>query len=402
MIPVRVLQANPSVLRAELERVGAESLPEQLARAILRVVKLENASLALARLLYQELTMEGGTVITSARLAHVGEGGTDVLLCATRYQFERLSTRLRWQNDDELDLLVDALDRALDRYDSHPPALALGEQLFAWGTRTYIMGILNLTPDSFSQDGLIRQGEAEADTVARVLARAHELVEAGADILDVGGESTRPGAEEIDPEIEKARVLPALRILTRDLNTPIAIDTRHAPVADAALEAGAQLVNDVTGLRGDPDMKRVVRAQDAAVVLMHNWLQGTRSQTPPGDVLGGIIQDLASQVELAVDAGIRADSIMIDPGLGFGKTTQENLKLLNRLGEFKRLGRPILIGPSRKGFISKATDVPEDAREQGTAAAIALGIARGADMVRVHDVRAMARVARMADAITRD
>lgn len=402
MIALRVLQVNSSDLRAELERVGAESLPEQLARSTFRMIKLQAASLPLARLLYQELTMEGGTVITSARLAHVGQGETDVLLCATRYQFDRLSTRLRWQNDEELNLLIEELDRTLERFDSPPPALALGKQLFAWGTRTFVMGILNLTPDSFTQNGLIQAGESEADTMARVLARAHELVAAGADILDVGGESTRPGASEVDPGTEKARVLPALRVLARELDTPLSIDTRHAAVADAALDAGARLVNDVTGLRGDPDMTRVVAAHDAAVVVTHNWLQGTRSVAPQGDVLGVVIQELGNQMELAIDAGIHDASILIDPGLGFGKTTRENLTVLNRLGEIKRLGRPILIGPSRKGFVSKATDVPEDSREQGTAAAIALGIVRGADMVRVHDVRAMAQVARMADKITRD
>lgn len=401
---LRVLQLDtPQAIRAELERVGADlsvssaARMEQLARAEFYHLKLERAPLALARLLYQELVMEGGQVVTAPRLEHVGVGETDVLMSATRYQFNHLFVRLRWQPSEELQALADEMERVLDNFAAAPPSLRVGQTVLDW-SRTYVMGILNVTPDSFSGDALIQSGEAEAQTVTRVLERAHQLVADGADILDLGGESTRPGATPVSVEIELERVLPALRAIVVELNIPISIDTSKAAVAAAALDAGATMVNDVMGLHGDADMKRVVAQHNAPIVLMHNWLQGERPagiSDPPGVILG----ELATQIRVAQDAGIRAENILIDPGLGFGKTPAENLEILNRLGELRTFGLPILIGPSRKGFISKAIDVPVDEREEGTAAAVSVGILRGAHMIRVHNVKMMARVARMTDAI---
>jgi len=396
---LRVLQlAAPDQIRAELERVGADSsvataLDEQQARAEFHIVKLEHASLALARLLYQELVMEGGQVVTPPRLEHVGEGETAVLLCATRYQFAHLLVRLRWQPSEELQLLADELERALERFVSPPPALDLGGTRFAWGSRTHIMGILNITPNSFSGDGLIQAGDTMEDTTARVLARAHQLIEEGADILDIGGESTHPRAEPIDADTELARVLPIVQAMTKEFRVPLSIDTRKASVAHAALDAGASMINDVTGLRGASDMARVIAEHHAAVVITHNGTSDAQ------DTLGAILRDLRGQIQLAQSAGIPALHILIDPGLGFGKSPTQNLEILNRLGELRVLGYPILIGPSRKGFISKTIDVPVEEREEGTAAAISVGILRGANIVRVHDVKAMTRVARMTDAI---
>ncbi len=400
-LAVRVLQLyTPRELCAELERVGADSsVEEKIARAQFHVLKLERVSLTLARLLYQELVMEGGQVVTAPRLDHVGEGETDVLLCATRYQFNHLLVRLQWQPLEELHLLADALERALNHFTSPPPALELSSTRFDW-TRTYLMGILNVTPDSFSGDALMQTNDSEAEMGARVVHRAHELVADGADILDIGGESTRPGSTPVDAETELRRVMPAVRALKNETPIPLSIDTSKARVADAALNAGAHLINDVTGLRGDAEMKRVLAAHHAPVVIMHNWMRRERPQNV-SDVLGTIIDELRAQIDVALDAGISEKNIIIDPGLGFGKTTMENLEILNRLAELRVFGLPVLIGPSRKGFISKATGVEVDERAEGTAAAVAVGIVRGANIVRVHDVKAMARVARMADAILR-
>lgn len=398
---VRVLQLDtPQQIRAELERVGADSsFEEKIARAQFQIVKLTSVSLKLARLLYQELAMEGGQVVTAPRLEHVGEGTTDVLLCATRYQFNHLFVRLRWQTSEELQLLADKLERALDRFSSPPPPLVISNHTFDW-SHTVVMGILNVTPDSFSGDALIRSNETETEFIPRIVQHAQQLVADGAEILDIGGESTHPSAVPVPLEVEMQRVLPVVRALAQAIGVPLSIDTRKAMVADAALRAGAHLVNDVSGLRGDPEMKRVVAAHKVPVVLMHNWLQGERPAQVT-DILGAISDELSNQIDEAFAAGITESKLLLDPGIGFGKTLDENLEILKRLGELRALGFPLLIGPSRKGFISKATGVDIAEREEGTAAAIAVGILRGANMVRVHDVQAMTRVARMTDAIMR-
>ncbi len=404
----RVLELHTrEQLRAELLKVGAElsSIDERIARGTFRIVKLRAVSLPLARLFYQELVMEGGQVVTAARLDHVGPGTTDVLLCGTHYQLHHLIIRLRWQESDELRLLADELEQVLDNVEPPAPgALSLGAGEFEWGVRTYVMGILNITPDSFSHDGLIRVGDTPADYVGRAVERALRLVAEGADVLDIGGESTHPSAEPIDAATELARVLPVVDTLARQVKAPLSIDTYKAEVAKAALQAGAQLVNDVWGLSRDPELKRIVSETGAAVVINHNGF-GRRTGAASSDLIGDIILELRAQVQGALEAGVHRERIIVDPGLGFGKPVEQSLEMLNRLGEFKSLGLPILVGPSRKGFISRVLEAPVDERgaalDEGTAAAIALGITRGADMIRVHDVKAMARVARMTDAIVR-
>lgn len=394
-IGMRVLQLHtPAQIRAALVKVGADSsLQEKAARAEFRLVKLERVSLALARFLYQELVMEGGQVITAPRLEHVGAGETEVLLCATRYQLNHLVVRLRWQPDETLQGLAEQLERALGSFVSPPPTLRLGSAQFDWA-RTYVMGILNVTPDSFSGDGLVQAGDIAGQWTERAVARTETLLAAGADIVDIGGESTRPDATPTDAETELERVLPVFHAL-RARGVPLSVDTTKARVAAAALDAGASLVNDVTGLRGDANMARVIAAYHAAVVVMHSGKPDAGAR----DFLSAMLDDLRVQMDVALGAGIDAARIIIDPGLGFGKTTAQNLEILNRLGEFRALGCPLLIGPSRKGFISQASGVALQEREAGTAAALAIGIARGANLVRVHDVEIMARTAKMADAI---
>ncbi len=282
---------------------------------------------------------------------------------------------------------------------------------FDWGRRTYVMGILNLTPDSFSGDGIFSTAEQDA-AIQKALDQARRFAAAGVDILDVGGESTRPGAQPVPEEVERARVIPVIRALAAEFDLPISIDTYKARLAEAALEAGAGMVNDVWGLRGDPNMAAVVAAADVPVVLMHNRLKTKNVEIQKrlgGRFIGvryqNLIQDVQRElmecVALAHAAGIRDENIILDPGLGFGKTVAQSLTLINRLDAFRSLGYPLLIGPSRKSFIGYTLDLPPDQRVEGTAAAVAIGIARGADIVRVHDVAPIVRVARMADAIVR-
>jgi dihydropteroate synthase len=261
---------------------------------------------------------------------------------------------------------------------------------FTWGARTYVMGIINVTPDSFSGDGLARD-------VSAAVAQARAFVAAGADLLDVGGESTRPGHEPVDEATELARVVPAVRAIAAAASVPISVDTSKAAVAEAALEAGARVVNDVWALAADPRMAAVVAHAGVPVVLMHNQ-EGTHYR----DLVPDVIAALAAHVRFAEEAGISRAQIIVDPGIGFGKTAEHNLEVIDRLDELKVLGLPILLGPSRKRFIGRILgDAPPEQRLEGTAAAVAIGIARGADIVRVHDVEAMVKVARVADAITR-
>jgi dihydropteroate synthase len=265
----------------------------------------------------------------------------------------------------------------------------IGDHEFHWGSRTYVMGIVNVTPDSFSGDGVTDLEVA--------VTQARQLEQDGADLLDIGGESTRPetwAGPGLSLEDELARVIPVIERVAATVNVPISIDTYKAEVAKRAMAAGAGLVNDVWGLRRDPQMAATVAAAGVPVVLMHNKPGGGYR-----DLIGEIADSLRESVELARAAGVADDRIIVDPGLGFGKTREENLEIIRRLPELRQLGFPLLIGPSRKSFIGKTLDLPAGERLEGTAAAVALSIAGGVDVVRVHDVKAMVRVARMADAI---
>jgi dihydropteroate synthase len=265
----------------------------------------------------------------------------------------------------------------------------IGARDFTWGARTYVMGIVNVTPDSFSGDGV-----TDLETA---VAQARQMEDDGADLIDIGGESTRPetwAGPGLSAAEELARVIPVVERVAAAVAVPISIDTYKAEVAERALAAGASLVNDVWGLRRDPAMAGTVSRAGAPLVLMHNK-PGGRYQNLMGEIATGLFES----VNLARAAGIPDDRIILDPGIGFGKTREQNLEIIRRLPELRRLGFPILIGPSRKSFIGKTLDLPAGERLEGTAAAVALSIAGGADIVRVHDVKAMVRVARMADAI---
>ena len=283
--------------------------------------------------------------------------------------------------------------------------------MFQWGTRTYVMGIINVTPDSFSGDG-VAVGTGEK-LVERAVEQAHRFVEQGADILDIGGESTRPGSKPVTADEEVSRLIPAIQAIRSEIgDVVISADTYRADVAELALDAGANWVNDVWGLRMDPDMAGLIARRGCPIVIMHNRskpkdvaqetrLGGRYVGVAYRDLLGDIEAELIEQIAVALNAGVRHEQIIIDPGIGFGKTVEQNLELLDRLDELKTLGYPILSGPSRKSFIGYTLDLPPDKRMEGTAAAVAISIDRGADIVRVHDVAEIVRVARMTDAIVR-
>ena len=282
---------------------------------------------------------------------------------------------------------------ASDGLPGAPVPLRVGPATLDWGSRTYVMGVLNVTPDSFSGDGLL----AADDPVAAAVAQARRMVDEGADLLDIGGASSRPGHARLDPDEEIGRVVPVIRAVAGALpQTPLSIDTTSPAVAAAALDAGAHLLNDIWGVADDPGMVRLAATRGVPVVLMHN-----RAEARYRNVVAEVVADLQRAIDRALDAGVPWDHLVVDPGFGFGKTPDHNLALLADLGALGVLGRPVLLGTSRKSTLGKLLDLPADQRVEATAATTALGIAAGVDIVRVHDVRENVRTARVADAIVR-
>jgi dihydropteroate synthase len=282
----------------------------------------------------------------------------------------------------------------MDYITPHRGETTIGGTRFSWGARTYVMGVVNATPDSFSRDGV--GGDVEAAT-----AQALRFQEAGADIIDVGGESTRPpsvysNVQPVTAEEELSRVIPVIESMSDVLQVPISVDTQRAVVARRAVDAGAAMINDVWAMQRDPDIAAVAAEAGVPVVLMHN-----QKGTVYDDLVPDVVGELRRIMEDALEAGIAGENIVLDPGMGFGKTAEHNLELLRRLDELDELGRPILVGLSRKSTIGYVLDLPVDERVEGTAATVALSIAGGADIVRVHDVKEMVRVARMTDAVVR-
>ena len=273
------------------------------------------------------------------------------------------------------------------------PATRCGNTVFHWGEKTYVMGICNLSPDSFSGDGI-------GSDVERTLDQAQRMIAAGADIIDVGGESTRPGTEptsQEDFDKELRLVIPAIERLAAEIKVPISVDTYKSGVAGRAVKAGAAMINDIWGLKRDPAIAKVAFEAGVPIILMAN----ERDAPPRAGIVAKVLADLDWGIRTAEGAGIAPENIIVDPGIGFGKTLEQNLELVNRLAELKCFRKPILLGTSRKSMIGLVLDLPVDKRLEGNLAVTAIGIANGADMVRVHDVRETALVCRMSDAIIR-
>ena len=274
-----------------------------------------------------------------------------------------------------------------------PAPTTIGRTTFTWGERTFVMGILNVTPDSFSGDGLIKG----ADPLRTAVDQARRMVDEGADLLDIGGESTRPGHAPVDAAEEIGRVIPVVAAVHEVLPAiPLSIDTTKVVVAEAALAAGATLLNDIWGVGPDPAVAELAARAGVPLIVMHN-----REEAKYDDVVGEIVDDLRAALERAERLGIAPEHLIVDPGIGFGKTADHNVLLLNHLDALTALGRPILLGTSRKSTIGRILDLPADERLEGTLATTALGVASGVDIVRVHDVRANVLTARVADAIVR-
>ncbi len=394
---VRVLVANTlDEIRVEIARIGVcdEDVCSLAAKGMARVVRLEHVPVAAAQIIKREMRAQGGDTALHCGANTNGGECSAMLLLGSETVFRQVCANLHGHLGGLATTAMAILD-ALRAYDDLGGTLRCGPYSLPLGRKTYIMGILNVTPDSFSGDGL-----RSLDAVRR---RAEAMLAAGADLLDIGGESTRPGATEVPLAEELLRVVPAVRALAT-LRVPLSVDTYKSVVAYEALDAGATLINDISGLRFDPAMAVTVAAARVPVVVMH--IQGTprdmQRQPHYHDLMSEVCAYLQASSALAIAAGMSREQVILDPGFGFGKTPSQNLELIRRLRELTSYGQPILLGTSRKSTIGVLLGgLPPEERLEGTAATVALGIANGADIVRVHDVQAMARVARVADAIVR-
>ena len=353
-----------------------------------------------ANILKQEMLSLGGEVAV-ARGALTGKlKKTDCLLMGNLSQFNRLNKKLNKQPFG-LDKLAEDLRLTLKNYQRDNFVLNLGRYKLNLGSRIHIMGIVNLTPDSFSGDGLLGKWQMANGKWDKefLIEHAQRLIEDGADIIDVGGESSRPGAKPVSIKEELARTIPVIKLLIKRIKVPISIDTYKPEVARPALDNGAMLVNDITALR-DPKMARLVAGYKAGLVIMHMKGNPRTMQKNPQYVslLDEIMEFLQKAINRAQEFGIDKEKIIIDPGIGFGKTCEHNLEILKRLSEFKVLGRPILIGPSRKSFIGKILNAGPKERIFGTVSACVLAAKNGARVVRVHDVRAVKQALKIFEA----
>ncbi len=395
-----------SEIIAEMARVNAEDagIRHMLPKARHYMVKLERIRRPIAHILKETFLSNGGDTVVSRDVITAKVDRCDVILTGTRKHFQRALLALREQGFgcDALAVEVEAAIRHFDGTPNVPTADSfadkrLGRVFGEIGVRTLVMGILNVTPDSFSDGGMWADHSAAVD-------HAYDMATQGADIIDIGGQSTRPGSESISASEEADRVVPVVKELAGKLDIPISVDTYFAQVAEAALDAGAAIVNDISSATFDTDMPALLARKRCPVVLMH--IAGTPKdmQTNPqyADLMADICRWLRERMAALGEAGVDEKLMILDPGIGFGKTPEHNIEVLRRLSELKSIGRPILVGTSRKSTIGKVLGgLPPEERVEGTAATVALSIAQGADIVRVHDVKEMARVAKMTDAIVR-
>ncbi|MDF2682808.1 MAG: folP [Brevibacillus sp.] len=388
--PFLIHAATREELTAELSKRGV--FPSEIERLAMSDgttrIHLENLTKEEAELLRQDMLLVGGEAILADQPGKAAV--STALLMSTRSQLEALLVRLAEKNTGlrtasaEIREVLAGPELLRERRE-----LVCGRHVLPLGERTLIMGILNVTPDSFSDGGKY----ADLD---QALAQARAMVEAGADIIDIGGESTRPGSVPVSEADELDRVLPVIRILSQELSVPLSIDTYKPEVADRAIQAGAHIVNDIWGARRDRRMAEVAARHRVPIILMHN-----REDTDYHDFFADYMRDLRESVDIARSEGVETDQIVLDPGIGFVKSLEQNLETMRRLDDLVALGYPVLLATSRKRMIGHVLDLPVEERVEGTAATVALGVTKGCQIVRVHDVKEMKRVAKMMDAMLR-
>jgi len=362
-------------------------------KAIFKIIKLQKVSAKDANLLKQTFLTNGGEVVIARGIADLSVPYTDVLICATLIQYKLALAQLKIQPWGLLKM-AQAIESVLHNGEQFPKREYYWDKhtLTIMPRRTLIMGILNFTPDSFSDGG-------QYNTIDMALRHVEEMIENGADMIDIGAESTRPygGGKKISAEEELNRLAPLLEKVISISTVPISVDTYKASVASEALNLGAHMINDVWGLQRDAKMAKIVAQYDVPVIIMHNQ-EGTHYEQ---DIMSHIYDFLQTSINIGLEAGIDFKRLIIDPGIGFGKTLEQNLIVMSRLEELKLLGCPILLGTSRKRFIGEILNLPVEDRVEGTGATVAVGITKGSNIIRVHDVLAMARIAKMTDMMMR-
>ena len=394
----RILEAATfRELAREIERTASdpEGVGIMTRKGRIFPIRLKGVPLRAAPLLKQELLAVGADSAHARGIADHSVDASDVVVLATWGQYRRVLPKLARQ-PFQLGGIATAIDRALHHYTSRAPRTVRGlHRSFVVGRRTLVLGVLNVTPDSFSDGGRYLEPDA-------AVAHARSIVDEGADLVDIGAESTRPGAAPISPEMEWGRLAPVLGRLVEAVPVPISVDTRSAEVARRALDAGADLVNDVGGLR-DPAMRAVVARTGAPVIVMHMRGEPATMQTDTryADVRSEVYDSLAQALADARADGVEAGQFLVDPGLGFGKSAEQNVELLAHLGEFRCLGAPVVIGASRKSFLGSLTGgAPVSVRLEAGLAAAVIGWLHGASVVRTHDVRPTVRALALCDAVT--
>lgn len=374
----------------EMKKLGADlnGIKLMAPKAETILLRLHGVSLKAANLLKQEMLALGGDCVLHREVSMLKIDPTDVMLIGTRRQYNGLLRKCRVQPFD-LPRIGEEINQLLkdEKRRFRPWQLQAGPYFMDLQSKTWVMGILNVTPDSFSDGGKFNHLETAIE-------HAQQMVADGADIIDVGGESTRPGHKQVTLEEELKRVVPIVEAIRGKVNVPISVDTYKAEVARQAIEAGANIINDVWGCKRDPNMAKVAATYHVPIILMHN-----REDTNYQDLIPDMISDIRESIQLAHEAGVPDEMIILDPGIGFAKTYEQNLEVMDRLDEFVALGYPVLLGTSRKSMIGKALQLEVDQRLEGTGATVCLGVARGCQLVRVHDVQPIKRMVMMMDAM---
>ncbi|MFB0505285.1 MAG: dihydropteroate synthase [Thermodesulfobacteriota bacterium] len=388
---------KPDEVIHEMQRIGVDPLGiESMREKIFHLnLKIQGIDCRLANLLKQEMVILGGDVAMDKRIIDCSVAASDLILMGTQNQIKALTDRLEDRFNGFQGVAV-RIRECLKNLESPPHTIRCKKTVFHLDERTHLMGILNVTPDSFSDGEMFFAPD-------KAISHGIELASQGADIIDIGGESTRPGAKPLARDEELRRVIPVIEGLAAKVDVPISIDTYKSFIAEKAIEAGAEMINDISGLHFDPKMADVAAKYDVPIVLMHT--KGT-PEVMQLDVhydclLTEIMEYLEESIEVAEGAGVDAKQIIIDPGIGFGKSAEDNLRIIYHLAELKSLGKPIMLGTSRKSFIGKILDAEVDQRVEGTLASISAAIMNGANILRVHDVGPARKAAQIVDAILR-
>ncbi len=395
---VRLLQfSEPDEAIQEMKRIGVDPIGIELMRDKIFHFNLmiKGIDCRLGNFLKQEMVLLGGDVAMDRRMIDCSVAASDTILMGTKNQINTIIDRLA-DRFNGLQGVAGRIRECLKNLESPPHTVRCKKTVLQLNERTHLMGILNVTPDSFSDGGMFLDPD-------NAISHGIELASQGADIIDIGGESTRPGAKPLPPDEELRRVIPVIEGLSAEVAVPISIDTYKSLIAEKAIEAGAEMINDISGLHFDPKMADLATKYDVPVVLMH--IKGTpevMQLDPHYDcLLTEIMEYLEESIDIAERAGVDAGQIIIDPGIGFGKSVEDNLRIIRHLGEFKSLGKPIMLGTSRKSFIGKILNAEVDQRDEGTLASISATIMNGANILRVHDVGPARKAAQIVDAILR-